>query len=420
MIVKGSDTIGAAHYLVQKYISSGSSGSVYNALLLDRHIITNTTVVVPTEGSFLEVAIKVVLGVSRTIEHELMVGLSGVNGICSVIEHNNITTPAYIPGQKSNLKVNKGLYSYYLVMPYIKSVKEAVLRKDPVLLHLYIQRLLLALACLNELGVVHHDLKPHNFLMDKEGHSALIDFDLALFSDHWVSRCRSCGFSQVIHDLECPMRHWTAAVVVDTIASPKLFVPTDPFSVDQARLDALGYDIHQPHSKQDAVVTSYTVPLTEHPCRGTVGYRSPEALMCWRHVSTPYDVWSAGIMILKIALETKHSPFYALRNDIGLHDLEAIVGPIALRRTAQCLGTSVKNWCPIQPSTPELSDPEAILQHRVGLISTYITKRGPADSHHFSPDLLLLLAAMLELNPFNRITASTEALRSRYISEYCS
>jgi len=44
---------------------------------------------------------------------------------------------------------------------------------------IYIAEIILAVEALHQLGYIHRDLKPGNFLIDKDGHLKLIDFGLS-------------------------------------------------------------------------------------------------------------------------------------------------------------------------------------------------------------------------------------------------
>ena len=421
--VRGKQSIGAGCYLVKGLCGCGGYGQVYDALLLDHSQITDRYHMITRHaGDYLHVAIKVVVWETTYNEPEVMKGFSGVNGICSVFEHDNLHPSQHDKDSMVKYKetMEWGPCSYYIITPYIESMLCADIRNDPNVLHKYIHKLLTSIATLHEVGLAHMDIKGSNFLMDKNGNSALIDFGLSEFRDSWKSRCPSCNQSQTQHVPTCSYKQWGPSVVVPHY-KPMLYNIPGHDDLLRLRMRAIG-DLDKPHDNVLAPKpTKYTIDWNTHQRVGTCGYIAPEALMMWPNSGTPCDVWAAGIVILMLMCNQTISMFQHEDSLKALNKLcPSIVGNTELAEAAKEIGADF--WLTHLPPEWHLTDEKYVesanttRELQILRMSDYVTKLTAYDCPQvlFPSSLYQLVDVMLDPNPYRRITAM-EALQSKYM-----
>ncbi|XXQ37422.1 non-specific serine/threonine protein kinase [Plasmodiophora brassicae] len=147
----------------------------------------------------------------------------------------------------------------------------------------YMWSLFEALECVHSLGIIHRDVKPSNFLYNRDaGRFQLIDFGLA----QQVSKLREKG--------------------------------------DRRAADPGGP----------------RVPLGAVDRAGTRGFRAPEVLLLVKHQTVAIDIWSAGAILLCII--TGRYPFFQSADDMtAIAEMAAIFGSTRLREAAASLNRSI-------------------------------------------------------------------------------
>jgi dual specificity tyrosine-phosphorylation-regulated kinase 2/3/4 len=96
----------------------------------------------------------------------------------------------------------------------------------------YSLQLVNALKCLEEVGVVHCDLKPDNILLDKEGKLRLIDFGCACFQKSATpcyAQSRHYRAPEVMLEtgLSCSVDMWSLGCILAEMAKGKVLFPGD-------------------------------------------------------------------------------------------------------------------------------------------------------------------------------------------------
>ncbi|XP_061721581.1 cell division cycle 7-related protein kinase-like [Cydia pomonella] len=325
------------------------------------------------------------------------------------------------------------------IMPYIPHQKfsEYVGDMEADELRQYMRALLTALRHVHTFGVIHRDVKPSNFLYDRERRRyALVDFGLAQHTavpaqpplaqpppaHQHLKRTRDDdsvlpGAKRMALDL-CVRR--AAHSPAPAPAPAPVLAPTHGCACAGA-------------GGVCGECAVWTPPRANRA--GTQGFRPPEVFFKYPYQSTAVDMWAAGV-ILASALSGRY-PFFRATDDLtALAEITELLGTEALQRTARALG------CRLVTST-----------HRHGLCLRKLSARlrgarpgpGPAapacakcrrrnagcvcrdDTPAYThdplrsvcgfPDAAFALAArLLEPDPRARITAA-EALRHPFLAE---
>lgn len=210
-----------------------------------------------------------------------------------------------------------------LVMPYIEFTDFRYMYDSCSFdeMRVYMTQLLKALAFTAERGVIHRDVKPTNFLYNRETQKGLlVDFGLAEFELHITGDCACAQMSSM----------------------PK------PVS-EQYQLVEGGYlrDDGRPSRRANRA--------------GTRGFRAPEVLLKCGRQTHKIDVWAAGVVLLMML--AKKFPFFQSLDDAdALVEIASIYGRREMRAVANFHGaefetnlpsisenrrswTSVIDWC---------------------------------------------------------------------------
>ncbi|KAL4713583.1 hypothetical protein ACJJTC_006171 [Scirpophaga incertulas] len=182
------------------------------------------------------------------------------------------------------------------IMPYIphKKFSEYVGDMDAAELQRYMRALLSALQHVHSFGVIHRDVKPSNFLYDRENQRyLLIDFGLA---------------QRICYEPE---------------PEPNIGSRKRPRDEDGVANDA----------KRAALDLSVGTPRPQP----VEGFRPPEVLLCVARQGCGVDVWAAGVVLASV-LCRRYPLFRGADDAAALAELADFLGTRSLRDAAQHLG----------------------------------------------------------------------------------
>ncbi|XP_048481798.1 cell division cycle 7-related protein kinase [Plutella xylostella] len=256
------------------------------------------------------------------------------------------------------------------VMPYIphRKFSEYVSSMDAQELRDYLKALFVALKRVHSFGVIHRDVKPSNFLYDRENKRyLLVDFGLAQRISppppavpppppphpppaHANSNIRKRlrdeeqsppAAKRVALDLtvrgrgEAAREGEHAARGRGERREPALQLPAAP-------PPAANSEVKRPPcacAGVGAVCAACAGRAGARACRaGTGGFRPPEVLLKYPHQGPAVDMWAAGVVLASV-LSARY-PFFRAADDAGaLAELADLLGSAPLQRAAAKLGT---------------------------------------------------------------------------------
>ncbi|KAJ8734405.1 hypothetical protein PYW07_014956 [Mythimna separata] len=267
----------------------------------------------------------------------------------------------------------RNLDTIVFIMPYIphKKFSEYVGDMDAAELRQYMRALLTALRHVHSFGVIHRDVKPSNFLYDRDNKRyLLVDFGLAQrlcpapeepAADPTLPAlpapppAHSNGLRKRTREEEDASAAKRVALDLSTgrpVAAPSAAHAPPPPPAARVR------DAPPPPASAGAPAAAAARPrcacagaagvcalcLARAPPRapraGTQGFRPPEVLLKYPQQTTAVDVWAAGV-VLASALTARY-PFFRAGDDVAaLAELADLLGTAPLQRAAEALGRRV-------------------------------------------------------------------------------
>ncbi|XP_014221526.2 LOW QUALITY PROTEIN: cell division cycle 7-related protein kinase-like [Trichogramma pretiosum] len=247
----------------------------------------------------------------------------------------------------------------------------------------YMRALLTALRRVHQFKIIHRDVKPSNFLYNRQKKRyMLVDFGLAQSLD-------SIKSNPSISRNKCPDENKVNSLIKDTKKS------TDNRCICLGKPKVCSICIMRPEQNVNRA--------------GTPGFRAPEVLLKHHPPTMAIDMWASGVMMLFI-LSSSHC-FFRPPNDIAaLAEIVAIFGTEAVQKCAKALGK--KFICGADTQALDLRDTCQKSRKR---------KKNPNSNSSSSvlqedyPDAAYdLLEKLLDLNHSTRITAE-EALNHSFL-----
>ncbi|UYI26468.1 cell division control protein 7 [Encephalitozoon cuniculi] len=241
------------------------------------------------------------------------------------------------------------------VFPYFEPIdfREFISNANLADIKRYLHNLLIAIEHVHSNGIMHRDLKPGNFLYNKEsGRGMLIDFGLAQYEEYSEGQHAESGAKP---------------------AGPLLF-----FNSVVSKTKPPGY------YERDGR------PPMKAPRAGTRGFRAPEVLFRCQRQTGAIDMWSVGVIFLTI-LTTQYPFFYSSDDIDSIVEIATIFGHAEMRKAAKFYG---RVWRSNIDSIPEERIP----------FETIVESLNPWAE--VGSDGYDLLYRMLDLCSSSRITAS--------------
>ncbi|XP_063633496.1 LOW QUALITY PROTEIN: cell division cycle 7-related protein kinase-like [Cydia splendana] len=219
------------------------------------------------------------------------------------------------------------------IMPYIPHQKfsEYVGDMDANELRQYMRALLTALRHVHTFGVIHRDVKPSNFLYDRERRRyALVDFGLA---QHTAAPTQPPPAHQPLKRTrdDDSLLPGAKRMALDLCVRRAARSPAPaPAPVPAPRACAC--------AGAGGVCGECAVWAPPRANRaGTQGFRPPEVFFKYPHQSTAVDMWAAGVILASVL--SGRYPFFRATDDLtALAEITELLGTEALQRTAQALG----------------------------------------------------------------------------------
>jgi cell division control protein 7 len=352
--------------------------------------------------------------------------------------------------QLHTAQLHKG--SLFIVMELIDHDKfsKIVPEMDHEEIVMYMKNLLIALQHVHSRNIMHRDVKPGNFLYNRQHRKyLLVDFGLAthvrarpkvisnnLFVNmkspaklmnfgsplsNNISAKRSLPNEtnesiQMLKKLRVSNNDELREPVKLTVGAYESPVTTNDSSPFVSARHSMNQDNHKfstPKIPRNIRCFCYGRPKTCASCMskpepnaaksGTPGYKAPETLLRYPYQTTAIDIWSAGVIMF--CLLAGHGPLFRDVDDLtSLCEIITLLGSSVVKEAAKQLGVRVT-------LSPERQghDLKSICQKIRSM------KKDCNPSVSIPDEAFDLLQRMLDPSPFSRITAS-EALQHPWLS----
>ncbi|XP_052758813.1 cell division cycle 7-related protein kinase-like [Galleria mellonella] len=247
------------------------------------------------------------------------------------------------------------------VMPYIphRKFSEYVGDMDANELRRYMRALMIALRRVHSFGVIHRDVKPGNFLYDRENQRyLLVDFGLAQRLCPLPIETRQEPASLLVpppahtnsngkrnrSESDSPPGAKRVALDLTVAAKPKVTTAAAPAPASAAEIQSPRATPRNVSAYACACAGAGGVcaacearPPPRAARAGTQGFRPPEVLLKYPHQTTAVDMWASGVVLVSV-LSARY-PFFRASDDVSaLAELADLLGTQALQRTAAALG----------------------------------------------------------------------------------
>ncbi|XP_062336815.1 cell division cycle 7-related protein kinase isoform X2 [Osmerus eperlanus] len=325
---------------------------------------------------------------------------------------------------------------------------------------LYIYHLLKALRHIHQFGIIHRDIKPTNFLYNRQEKTfALVDFGLAqgtvdtqiellkelsglcrtpraVFGERNLNSCTPAPAKSADTKIELVKPSKTedpaTRAFVSVIRHP-LSTRTPASSQKQPRTPAVNLGLTCNCYMTDRVCNVCMSRKQQvAPRAGTPGFRAPEVLTKCPNQGTAIDIWSAGVILL--SLLTGRYPFFKANDDlIALAQIMTIRGSRETTQAAKEFGKAVMCSCelprqdlrtlcetlrgrsspddeamPLHPPNIDIANPQEPPTEEPGGRNAEENVPEPQDEGGWDQvpeEAYDLLDRLLDLNPATRITA---------------